>query len=328
MKEYPKTLLLRFYREMLRIRLCEESLVDPIVKRTIRCPCHLYSGEEAVAVGLCSALRKADMVFGNHRSHGHYLAKGGDMKAMVAEVFGKETGCAGGRGGSMHVIDRSCGFLGAAPIVAGTISLATGAALAARLRGKRQVVVSFFGDGAAGEGVLYESLNFAALHDLPLIFACENNLYSTHLPISECRAQLNLARSASAMGVNSKRVDGNDLFAVYAAAAKAIEQCRRGRGPFFMELMTYRLRGHVGPDDNVQGAHTDIRPASEIARWRRKDPIARLERRLVSSGVVGTKKLANIRRRVLREVEAAHEFARRSPLPRTRALKDHVFRGE
>ncbi len=327
MKEYPNTLLLRFYREMLRIRLCEESLVEPIVKGTIRCPCHLYSGEEAIAVGICSALRKTDMVFGNHRSHGHYLAKGGDMNAMVAEIFGKQTGCAGGRGGSMHVIDTECGFLGAAPIVAGTISLATGAALAARLHKKRQVVVSFFGDGAAGEGVLYEALNFAALHNLPLIFACENNLYSTHLPIRECRAQLNISRSASAMGVNSKRVDGNDLLAVHAAANKAVDLCRRGRGPFFMELMTYRLRGHVGPDDNVQGAHTDIRPKKEIARWRRKDPITQMERRLVSSGVIDTKKLADLQRKVQREVEAAHKFAMRSPLPRTRTLKDHVFLG-
>ena len=168
--------ILKFYTTMLRIRLCEESLVEPILKGEIVCPVHLYSGQEAVATGLCSALEKTDQIFGNHRSHGHYLAKGGSMKAMIAEIYGKSTGCSRGRGGSMHLIDPDNGIMGIVPIVGGTISLATGAALASKIRNDKKVVVSFFGDGASGEGTLFESMNFAAIKKLPVIFACENNL--------------------------------------------------------------------------------------------------------------------------------------------------------
>ena len=177
---YSKSLLEKLYRIMVRIRFCEESFVQPILAREVLCPCHLYSGEEAIAVGICASLNDEDYVFGNHRSHGHYLAKGGGMNQLVAEIYTRETGCSGGRGGSMHLIDVEKGMLGSAPIVAGTISLAMGAALASSIRKDNRVTVSFFGDGATGEGVLYESLNFAALKKLPIIFACENNFYATH----------------------------------------------------------------------------------------------------------------------------------------------------
>ncbi len=187
MKKYPKAFLRDLYKTMLRIRVCEESFVDPILKGEIKCPVHLYTGEEAVATGVCANLDNKDYVFGGHRSHGHYLAKGGDMKRMVAEIYGKETGCAKGRGGSMHIVDTKVGMMGAVPIVAGTVSIATGSALASKIRKEKRVAVSFFGDGAVGEGVLHESLNFAALKKLPIIFACENNFYSTHMPIREIR---------------------------------------------------------------------------------------------------------------------------------------------
>jgi len=318
-------LLKRLYWVMLKIRFCEESLVQPIIDKRICCPVHLCTGQEAVAAGVCAVLTRRDYVFGNHRSHGHYLAKGGDLKALVAEVYGKQAGCSRGRGGSMHVIDTRCGFMGSAPIVAGTISLATGAALAALIRREPRVVVSFFGDGATGEGVLYESLNLAALHRLPILFVCENNFYSTHLPISECRAQRNLARSAAAQGVTAWRVDGNDVRAVYNAASRAVKQCRSGQGPVFLEFLTYRMRGHVGPDDNVQGERTDIRPPAEIARWRGKDPIVRLERHLLQKGILSVAEQKTIQTQVLQEVEAAHEFARRSPFPSPRDLKHYVF---
>ncbi len=176
MKQYPKKFLLDLYRQMVRIRVCEESFVEPILRKEILCPVHLYSGEEAIAVGVCAALKKEDYVFGTHRSHGHYLAKGGSLKELVAEVYCKETGCAKGRGGSMHILAPEVGMMGAAPIVAGTISLAMGAALAASIRHEERIAVSFFGDGAAGEGVLCEAINFAALHCLPLLLVCENNL--------------------------------------------------------------------------------------------------------------------------------------------------------
>ena len=193
---YTKKFLKELYWMMKRIRLCEESLIEPISNGEIRCPVHLYSGEEAVATGVCAALEKNDYVFGNHRSHGHYLAKGGSMDAMVAEIYGKETGCSRGRGGSMHLIDPEKGVMGVAPIVAGTISLAAGAALASQIRKDKRVTVTFFGDGATGEGVLYEMLSFAGLKKLPLIFVCENNLYSTHLPVSEIRVNSKISEIA------------------------------------------------------------------------------------------------------------------------------------
>ncbi len=192
---YSKEFLLELYQTMIRIRCCEESFVEPISNGAVCCPVHLCSGQEAVATGVCAALQKEDYIFGTHRSHGHYLAKGGSMPALVAEIYGKETGCSRGRGGSMHIIDPENGMLGAAPIVGGTISLALGASLASSIRKDKRVTVSFFGDGATGEGVFYESLNFAALHNLPIIFACENNLYSTHMPIRECSGNSNISKT-------------------------------------------------------------------------------------------------------------------------------------
>lgn len=322
---YTKNQLLDFYRSMLRIRICEEGFVEPINNREIRCPVHLCSGEEAIATGVCSALQKEDYVFGNHRSHGHYLAKGGDLKALVAEVFCRETGCSRGRGGSMHLIDPSCGMLGSAPIVAGTISLALGAAMSSWVRESGQVAVSFFGDGATGEGVLCESLNFAALKKLPIIFICENNLYSTHLPIDEIRVSRNIYKIGLPFGEKSYRVDGNDVLKVYEQAAKAVELCRKGEGPVFIECLTYRQRGHVGPDDNVQGTHTDIRPAKEIKHWLKKDPIKRFEKYLLGQAAFTAEDLQKVQQAVNHDVQEAFDFARKSPFPAQEDLKRYVF---
>ena len=280
MKTHSKELLDNLLRMMIKIRLCEESFVTPILNREIRTPCHLYSGEEAIAAGICACLKKEDYIFGNHRSHGHFLAKGGSMKEMVAEIYCKETGCSRGRGGSMHLIDPEVGMMGAAPIVAGTISLAVGAALASTIRKDNRVTVSFFGDGATGEGVLYESMNFAALKKLPIIFACENNFYATHMPVRECRVDNHIYEVAEPFCIESRAVDGNDVLEVYEAAKQAVEKCRKGEGPIFLEFLTYRFRGHVGPDDNIQGTHTDIRPKKEVEEWLEKDPIKNLERYL------------------------------------------------
>jgi TPP-dependent pyruvate/acetoin dehydrogenase alpha subunit len=318
--------LLGLYRTMVRIRVCEESFVEPILSGEIRCPVHLYSGEEAVAVGVCAALSKKDYVFGTHRSHGHYLAKGGDLGKMVAEVYCKDTGCAKGRGGSMHLLAPEIGMMGAAPIVAGTISLAMGAALAASIRGDGRVAVSFFGDGAAGEGVLYESINFAALHCLPILFVCENNLYSTHLPIGECRPSNNISQIGKAFGTLAFRVNGNQVLKVFEAAKKAIAMCRQGRGPVFMECLTYRLRGHVGPDDNIQGTHTDIRPTEEITRWKKKDPISQFARYLLKQKIAEPGELDRIQRETEEEIRRAHEYAKVSPYPKTEDVRKYVFK--
>jgi pyruvate dehydrogenase E1 component alpha subunit len=311
---------------MVKIRLCEESFVEPILNGEIRCPVHLYTGQEAIATGVCAALRKTDYIFGTHRSHGHYLAKGGGIKELVAEIYCKETGCSKGRGGSMHIIDPPNGMFGSAPIVGGTISLALGAALASKIRRDGRITVAFFGDGAAGEGVLYESLNFASLKKLPIIFACENNFYSTHMPISECRPDQNIFKIAKPFCIQSYRVHGNDVLKVYEAARKSVGLCRKGQGPVFLEFVTYRLRGHVGPDDNIQGTHADIRPKEEIERWQRKDPIKRFRQFLVKDRILSEKDLRRIDQHVEREVRDAHAFARMSPLPRKRELTKYVFK--
>jgi TPP-dependent pyruvate/acetoin dehydrogenase alpha subunit len=326
MKAYSKKFLINLYKTMVRIRLCEESLVEPILNGDVRCPVHLYSGEEAVATGVCAALSKEDYVFGTHRSHGHYLAKGGSMGELIAEIYGKETGCSRGRGGSMHIIEPEKGMIGAAPIVAGTISLALGAALASRMRKDKRVSVSFFGDGATGEGVLYESLNFAALKCLPMLFVCENNLYSTHMPIRECRSNLPISHLGKPFGISAFRVTGNDVLKVYETARKAMGLCREGRGPAFIECMTYRLRGHVGPDDNIQGTHQDIRPEGEIAKWKRKDPIPRFRRYLIGNAIAEKDELASIEQRAQKEVHDAHAFTKNSPHPKESDLGKHVFK--
>ena len=267
---YTKKELLDLYKQMVLIRKTEESFVQPILDGTIRCPVHLYSGQEAVAVGICAYLNKSDLFFGNHRSHGHYLAKGGDLYKMVAEIYCKEDGCAKGRGGSMHIVDALVGMLGAAPIVAGTISLSLGAALALKVRKSKNLAVAFFGDGAMGEGVLIESINFAAVKNLSIIFVCENNLYSTHLPIREIRPNVPIAKIGSAYGIPSYRVDGNDLLKTLEVSKKAVDICRKGKGPVFIEFLTYRMRGHVGPSDNIQGTQTDIRPPRKLKCGRKR----------------------------------------------------------
>ena len=314
------------YRTMVRIRVCEESLIDPILSGEIRCPVHLCTGQEAVAAGVCAALEKEDYIFGNHRSHGHYLAKGGRMREMVAEVFCRETGCSRGRGGSMHLIDPSIGMMGSAPIVAGTIPLALGAALAASIRNDGRVAVSFFGDGATGEGVLCESLNFAALKKLPILFVCENNFYSTHLPIDEIRVSRKIYELGIPFGEQSHRVDGNDVLEVYHAARKAVDLCRKGKGPVFLECLTYRMHGHVGPDDNIQGTHTDIRPPAEIEKWRKKDPIRKLERHILKKRVASKSELKEIQVQAEKEVLDAHDFARNSAFPKGEELNRYVYK--
>ena len=311
---------------MVRIRLCEESLVEPILKGEIRTPCHLYSGQEAIAVGISASLNEKDYVFSTHRSHGHYLAMGCSLPEMVAEIYCRGTGSSHGRGGSMHVNAPEWGMVGSAPIVAGTISLAMGAALASSIKREDRIAVSFFGDGAAGEGVLYECLNFAALKKLPIVFVCENNFYSTHMPIRECRVDNNIYKVGSPFCVESSQVDGNDVLAVYEVGKKAVDQCRRGEGPALIECLTYRLRGHVGPDDNIQGTHTDIRPKEEVERWLGKDPIKRFEEYLLGHKLIEEQTLRNIREQGEMEIAEAHRFAKNSPYPERNKLTCYVFK--
>lgn len=311
---------------MKRIRLCEESLIKPITEDRIKCPVHLYSGQEAIATGVCSALQKEDFLFGNHRSHGHFLAKGGSMSALMSEIYGKEAGCSSGRGGSMHLIDPENGIIGVTPIVTGSVSLALGAALATKIRKNRNVTVSFFGDGATGEGGLFESLNFAALKKLPLIFVCENNLYSTHLPVSQIRVDRKISEIALPFNIKAFTSDGNDVLNVYKIAKKAVTLCRSGRGPVFLEFVTFRLRGHVGPSDTIQGSHKDIRPKDQIAEWKKRDPILLFKEFLLENQHFTELELADIDKLCLKEVDEAHSFAISANYPDKSDLLKYVFK--
>lgn len=321
-REIPTTLMRAMYVTMLRIRIFEERAADLLVTNEIKCPTHLYIGEEAIAAGVCAALRKEDYIFGTHRSHGHYLAKGGDMKAMMAELFGKQTGCSRGRGGSMHLVAPEVGFLGSAPIVSGTIPLAVGSALASKLRGEDCVSVAFFGDGALEEGTSHESLNLAAHRKLPVIFVCENNFYSSHLSLLERRAEDNIPKTAEAHGMRGVRLDGNDVIEVYGAAVEAVRRARSREGPTLLECRTYRWRGHVGPSWDID---VGVKRKDELSEWLKKDPVTRLKERLLQQGV-RSEELEKISKDVQQEVEEAIAFAREAPYPNEQELMHYVFK--
>lgn len=314
--------LIDMYRTMLRIRLFEEKAADLVEAKKITCPVHLYIGQEAVATGICAALEKNDYVWGNHRSHGHYLAKGGDMNALMAELLCRQDGCARGRGGSMHIYAGDVGILGTVPMVAATIPIAVGAALSANMRNTKQVSVAFFGDGATEEGVFHESLNFAALHKLPMIFVCENNLYSSHLPLLARRAVEELYLHAVPYGIPGIRVDGNDVIAVHKAALDAVARARNEEGPTLLECMTYRWRGHVGPHLDLERG---IRSKEELDAWINRCPINHLGQQLINDGSVTENELALIRSEVEDEVEASVNFAICSPYPESSEVPKHVF---
>jgi TPP-dependent pyruvate/acetoin dehydrogenase alpha subunit len=247
------------YKGMLRIRLLEERIVELYPEQQMRCPVHICIGQEAVATAVCAHLKPTDYVVSSHRSHGHYVAKGGDLKAMMAEIYGKATGCCEGKGGSMHLLDLSVGYLGSTPIVGSTIPIGVGAAFGARMKGEERVTVVFFGEGATEEGVFHEAANFASLKKLPVVFVCENNLYSVYSPMSvrqpDGREVFNLAKGH---GIESRQGDGNDVAEVYELAGEAVEKARRGGGPSFLEFKTYRWREHCGPNfDNDIGYRTE-----------------------------------------------------------------------
>jgi len=310
------------YYEMLRIRTVEERIAELYPEQEIRCPTHLCVGQEAVSVGVCASLSRDDYVLSNHRSHGHYLAKGGDLKAMMAELYGKVTGCSKGKGGSMHLVDLPVGFLGATPIVGSTIAIAVGTAFGSVMKGEQRVTVIFFGDGATEEGVFHESINFAALKKLPVVFVCENNLYSVYSPLSvrqpEGREVFWLAKGH---GVESYQGDGNDVVEVYRLAEQAIGKARQGEGPTFLEFKTYRWREHCGPYyDNDLGYRTE----SEFQEWKERCPIERLQERLLKEGVLCNQDIEDMMRSMEVEMEEAVAFAKESPFPEERLLLEEI----
>ena len=303
-----RELMERLYRRMLVLRRAEEKVAELYPQQQMRSPVHLYIGQEAVSAGVCQALKPTDYVLGSHRSHAAYLAQGGSLKGMFAELYGRKAGCASGRGGSMHLVDEAAGFLGSSALVGGTIPMAVGAAWSAVLRGTGAVAACFFGDAAVEEGVFTESLNLAALHRLPVLFVCENNLYATATPLGprQPQAASGIHRRGEPFGIPGVRVDGNDAPAVHAAAATAVSRARKGEGPTLLECMTYRWKGHVGPDTDT---HLGYRSQAELESWQARCPIAFLERALPPDVAGG------IRAEVARRVEEAAAFGKASLPP-------------
>jgi len=315
--------LLGLLRTMLVIRHTEDQIGRLIAAGLARTPCHLGIGQEAVAVGVATQLRATDRVFGNHRSHSHFLALGGTPASLIAEVLGKASGASRGMGGSMHLFGREFGFHGSVPIVGATIPIAVGAALAARLDGGDSVAVAFFGDGATEEGVFHESMNLAVVHNLPVLFVCENNLFSSHLDIELRQPSDRIARYAEAHRMRSLTVDGNDLLAVEAAAATLVTATRRGEGPALLEAVTYRFRGHVGPNEDIDvGVH---RRMEDVSAWKRRCPIKRLSEGLLAADIASGDELAALEQEVVIEITDAVTLARRAEYPAPSALHDLVY---
>lgn len=318
----PKNLDLLLYG-MLRIRMVEEKIAELYPEQEMRCPVHLCIGQEAIAVGVCIGLRREDYALSGHRSHGHYLAKGGALKAMMAELYGKVTGCSRGKGGSMHLVDLSVGFLGATPIVGSTIPVGVGTAFASATRSEQRVTVVFFGDAATEEGVFHESLNFAALKRLPVVFVCENNLYSVYSPLSVRQPKgRELFRLAEGHGIERHQADGNDVVAVYEMAGDAIAKARRGGGPTFLEFKTYRWREHCGPYyDNDLGYRTE----NEFQEWKQRCPIERFKRRLLRDRVLNEQGIQNLIAQIATEIQDAVRFAKESLFPEESTMAEDVY---
>lgn len=309
-------------RMMLFIRRVEEKIGDMLAAQKIPTPCHLGIGQEAIAVGVSEYLRPTDRVFGAHRSHAHFLALGGEVTALMAEILGRDAGCSRGMGGSMHLWGGGVGFFGSVPIVAGTVPLAVGAALAAKKDGESAVAVVYFGDGAAEEGSIHESLNLAAVWKLPVLFVCENNLFSSHMHISLRQPSNRVARYAEAHRIQAATVDGNDLVVVSRTSDDMVAAMRDGGGPRFLEVVTYRWRGHVGHrEDNDVG----VNRSTDLALWKRRDPIRRLVDALTMAGEWDNHAFHAMDEAVKTEVEEAWRQAETAPYPPASALLDRVY---
>lgn len=307
---------------MLRIRRIEEALARRYLEQEMRCPMHLCIGQEAIAVGVGAALKISDKMYSNHRAHGHYLAKGGSLQSMVAELYGRANGCCGGRGGSMHMIDLDVGFMGATPIVGGTVPLAVGSAWASKLQKKPDVTVIFFGDGCFEEGVMHESLNFAALHQLPILFVCENNNFSVYTRRNERQPDRSIHQVASAHGIKTAYGDGNDVGLVLNLTSQAIEDLRAGKGPWFLEFSTYRWREHCGPDFDD---HLQYRTPEEIEHGKATCPIERFEKISLNSGWFSISDIEKMEKSIETEIDRSFGIALVGRKPTLEDARTYVY---
>ena len=319
LENYTKEQLTGFYRQMFQIRRFEESAEEQYMRGNIRGFLHVYTGQEAVAVGAISALLKSDYLVTHYRDHGHALAKGLAPKSAMAELFGKATGCSKGMGGSMHLFDKSINLMGGYAIVGGQLPIATGLGISSKELGKGQVVMVFMGDGALNEGELHESLNMAAIWNLPVIFYLENNLYGMGNHTTDVFAVKELKKVSEPFGIPNLEVDGMNVLAVNQATQTVVEKVRKGSGPFFIEAKTYRFRGHSVADPS------NYRGKSEEETWKKRDPITSLETSMIQSGLIEKDEISNIRSSVEEEIADAVKFALESPDPEDATLYHNVY---
>ncbi|MCZ6680488.1 MAG: pyruvate dehydrogenase (acetyl-transferring) E1 component subunit alpha [Candidatus Poribacteria bacterium] len=317
-----KELMLQMYRKMMEIRQFEEAASELYQRGELPGFLHLYIGEEATAVGVCSNLNDDDYITSTHRGHGHFIAKGGKRDRMMAELFAKTTGYCKGKGGSMHIADVSLGILGANGVVGAGIPMANGAALSAKMQGTKKVAVAFFGDGATNQGVFHESLNLAAVWELPEILVCENNQYGMGTPQREHQKVTDISIRAESYGMPGIRVDGNNIFEVYDATYEAVERARNGGGPTLIDCNTYRFRGH-----HIGDPGTSYRDRTEVEEWQKRDPIAYLKKVLVEEESVAETDLEAIDQELRDDLEAAIDFARSSPSPRPEDALEDLYAG-
>ena len=310
--------IVKLYNSLYRIRRVEEEIAKIYPTDKLKSPVHLSIGQEAVSVGVCEALQLKDVVFGTYRGHALYLAKGGNLNKMIAELYGKATGSNKGKGGSMHLIDVEAGVMGQSAIVGTTIPQAVGYAYAQKYLKTNNIVVSFFGDGAVEEGVFHESMNFAALKKLPIIFICENNFYAIHTHHNQRQANLNIWEKAKSYGMPSERIEDNDIFKIYQRINETVGALRSGiEGPFFFECMTYRWKEHVGPSEDF---HLGYRSEQEREPWVKNDQLQKV------GALLDTEKRKQIEEEVENEVKEAFEFAEKSPFPKVSELFTNVFK--
>lgn len=307
---------------MLKIRRFEEKIIELYPEQEIKTPVHLCIGQEAIAAGVCENLNKDDYIFSTHRNHGHYIAKGIDLKLLLAELYGKATGYSKGKGGSMHPVAPECGILGTSAIVGAGIALATGTALSSKLKKDRRVSVAFFGDGGVDEGTFHESLNFASLKKLPVIFICENNFYATNSPLLARQPQDNISKRAESYDIPGFAIDGNDILGIYRLSKEAIDKARQGQGPTLIECRTYRWRAHVGPECDYEKG---CRSKRELEDWMKKCPIEAYRDFLIKNKVITAAELEIATKEIDNSIDSALKFAKESPLPETNEVLQDVY---
>ena len=315
---------LSLYKEMFRIRKVEEEIAERYKQNKMRCPTHLSIGQEATPTAVSYYLNKNDFVVSTHRGHAHYLAKGGNLKKMISEIYGKKTGCSGGKGGSMHLIDLEQGFMGTSAIVGNSIPIGVGLGFSQYLKKTTNISCIYLGDGAIEEGAFYESANFAALKKLPILFICENNLYSVYSPLSVRQPSgRSIAKMVSEIGINSiGELDGNDISQCCNILRKVIKSIREGSGPYFLEFKTYRWREHCGPNYDNNLGYRDI---AEFEEWKSRDPILKLKNEILLEDNKSKDKIIKLEKLIQNEITEAFEYAEKSPFPDQKDMYEGVY---